>query len=78
MENKKLAVNMGNFNQLKELMKNHEKYKTMLFGENGEGETVSISINEDNVVCSTLQKNGWTRKNIVHADGSSEELYEKS
>ena len=49
----------------------------MYLGTNEHGEEVCISIFDEKIVTSTLQSNGWTRKNIYYRDGSREEMYEK-
>ena len=46
------------------------------FGENENGETVSISIFPDQIVTLTYQSNGWHRKNVYWRDGTREELFE--
>ena len=46
------------------------------FGENEDGEMVSISIFPDKIVTMTYQSNGWHRKNVYWRDGKREELFE--
>lgn len=59
------------------LMDKADTFKTRLTGQNGEGETVLISINHDNITTETLQHNNWTRENIYYRDGSTEELFHR-
>lgn len=49
--------------------------------ENEDKEIVIVSEGEDeddkSMITQTYQKNGWTRTNIYHEDGTVEELYNK-
>lgn len=62
---------------MNKLMDEHGDSKTMYPGTNEYGEEVYISIFNEKIVTSTLQSNGWIRKNIYYRDGSREEMYEK-
>lgn len=48
-----------------------------LMSENDDGEFTWASIGKDRIDVETLQSNGWTRVNIYHRDGTTEELYKK-
>ena len=61
---------------MRKLMEEHGDSKTAKFGSNELGEDVSISIFKDKIVVVTYQSNGWVRKNIYHADGCREELFD--
>jgi len=56
----------------------HEEYPEILFGENEDGESVHISVNEDHILVTTFQKNGWTRNNFYYDDDemTCEELFD--
>lgn len=72
-----MHIDFNNHEQLQSLMNRADEFPTMLIGENDSGEFVTTSICTDCIVCETLQKNGWTRKNIYHRDGTIEETYSK-
>lgn len=46
-------------------------------GTNSDGEKVIIRRGKAFFKLSTMQRNGWVRHNIIHEDGTAEELYEK-
>lgn len=72
-----ITIDPKNFKSLCELMDKYgETLKTMLFGENEDGETTITSINPDNIVVDTQQSNGWVRRNIYWRDGTREELFD--
>ena len=73
----KIRIDLSDLKAMREVMDKYHTTETMLVGENTEGETTTTSIFKDKIVVVTYQKNGWSRKNILHRDGSSEELYEK-
>ena len=76
-DSRTLKIDFDDFDAMRELMRNHEKYDTSLIGENGNHESVVIGIYADCIVTETLQDNGWTRKNVLWDDGTIEELYER-
>lgn len=51
---------------------------TLVDGINQDGETIILEkVQGSNAIqITTLQKNGWIRRNIYHCDGTTEELYE--
>ena len=61
-----------------EIMDNYCHLDYMLFGKSAEGESVTTSIWPDYIIVDTLQKNGWTRRNVYWRDGDTEELFSKS
>lgn len=62
------------FDSIKKVMKDD----TMMCGENKEGENVIIQRLGLKCYCvSTMQNNGWIRKNYFYSDGSTEETYER-
>lgn len=71
-----MNLNTRNYEEMIELMKRHKEFDQMLFGMNEDGENTQVSINEDNIVISTYQRNGWIRENVYWRDGTVEELYE--
>lgn len=48
------------------------------FGKNENGEDVLISVFDDKIVMETYQENGYIRTNILHEDGTTEELFAKT
>ena len=50
---------------------------SMFFGDNDQGENVTLSIYCDKIICTTYQKNGWVRTNIYHCNGDQEEIYNR-
>lgn len=48
-----------------------------LCGQNVDGENIIIERGDGFLKLTTAQHNGWTRLNILFADGSSEEYYRK-
>lgn len=72
-----LCENFDDHDNRVALMKEYaDKFPTALLGHNEDGEVVSTSINHDNIVVETFQKNGWIRTNVYWEDGTIEELYE--
>ena len=45
---------------------------------NDDGEDVLISVFDDRIVMETYQENGFIRTNILHEDGTTEELFTKT
>lgn len=72
-----MRIDFNDFEQLQSLMNRADEFPTMLMGENDSGEFMTTSICDDCIVCETLQKNGWTRKNIYRREGTTEEIYSK-
>lgn len=65
----------NNFKKIVELMSNHEEYPSYMKGQNTNGEDILISVNEDHIIVTTFQSNGWVRDNVYWIDGTIEELY---
>lgn len=61
---------------MRKVMDKYHTTKTMLFGENDDGEMTTTSIFKDKIVLVTYQSNHWVRKNILHRDGTIEELFD--
>ena len=59
-----------------EMLEKYGKCEGMV-GENSEGETVILSIDDEAACTTTSQTNGWHRINIWYKDGSWSESYEK-
>ena len=71
-----MEINPRDLHGMRQLMKEHGKSSNAYLGENENGESIEISIFEDNISVRTYQNNGWTRLNVYYEDGSSEELFE--
>lgn len=61
-----------------DLMEKHGDSDMMMYGENEDGEDVSVSVYKDRIIVDTVQQNGWIRRNIYWRDYTVEELYSKS
>lgn len=73
-----ISVDFEQFEECKKLMKELGREHGMPFlGRNEEDESVVIWIFKDRISVQTLQKNGWLRTNILWADGTREELFDK-
>lgn len=57
------------------LMEEYGEDGELAFGENQEGEFVTMTIEADRITTETMQKNGWLRRNVYWKDGTREELY---
>lgn len=77
MDSQKVIFNPQNYNEVIALMDNYGDSENLFFGENENGESITLDISHDKVTVSTLQKNGWERVNVYHRDGSTEETYKK-
>lgn len=75
--NKNISFDPADFAGMIELMDKYGDSEHPFFGENGDGETVSISIFHDKIVVVTYQHNNWTRKNTYYRDGDSDETFER-
>lgn len=73
-----IPIDLTDYESLIEIMDTYNHLDYMLFGEDAEGQSVTISIWPDYIVVDTLQKNGWTRRNVYWRDGDTEELFSKS
>ena len=63
-----------------ESVKQMDKYGDSKFpfeGENSDGERTLISVFKDKISMITFQHNDWIRTNILHRDGTTEEMFEK-
>lgn len=76
MTNKTIAIDFADLEAMREVMEKHHTTKTMLFGENMDGEKTNASIFKDRIILVTYQNNHWVRKNILHWDGTIEELFD--
>lgn len=70
-----IKIDFQDLDAMRELMDKYHTTETMLFGKNDEGEMTATSIFEDKIVHETYQNNHWIRKNILHRDGTIEEMY---
>ena len=70
-----IKIDFQDLDAMRELMDKYHTTETMLFGKNDEGEMTTTSIFEDKIVHETYQNNHWIRKNILHRDGTIEEMY---
>ena len=77
MNNQKIVFNPKNYSEIITLMDKYGDSKNLFFGENENGESITLDISHDKVMVSTLQKNGWERINIYHRDGTTEETYKR-
>ena len=71
-----IRIDFQDLDAMREVMDKYHTTKTMLFGKNDEGEMTTTSIFEDRIVHTTYQSNHWIRTNILHRDGTIEELYD--
>ena len=69
--------NPTDFKGMCDLMKRYYDEPLPFYGENEDGESVLISVNEHNITTQTFQHNDWLRTNVYYDDGTTEELYEK-
>ena len=75
--NPTITIDPSNFKSMCELMDKYgETTKTMLFGKNENGETITTSIFTDHIIVDTQQSNGWVRRNVYWRDGTREELFD--
>ena len=72
-----LQVDFSDRLQLASLMRTYGHTDHMFFAENENGESMIISVRPDSVKVETLQRNGWTRINIYHSDGTTEEIFRR-
>ena len=61
---------------LRGLMNSSDMFDSMLMGKNEEEEDVFVSVNSDDIVVTTYQKNHRVRKKIYYRDGTTEEIFE--
>jgi len=73
----KIKFDPNDFEGMQALMKEYGDSDSPYWGENINGEPVTISIFPDRIVVATLQENGWERTNIYHSDGTQEESYDR-
>ena len=71
-----IKIDFQDLTAMRKVMDEYHTTETMLFGENTEGEMTTTSIFKDKIVLVTHQKNGWVRKDILHRDGTREELFD--
>lgn len=72
-----LKFDPENCTAMMSLMDKYGNSDNMLFGDNDQGENVTLSIYCDKIICTTYQKNGWARTDIYYRDGDREETYNK-
>lgn len=73
---KLIQFDPSDFKGMLALMDKYGDSSYMFPGTNENGETTHISIFKDRILCSTMQQNGWVRKNIYWRDGTREEMYD--
>lgn len=61
---------------MRALMDQYGAQNAVFAGPNEHGEETTMSITRNNIMCETLQHNGWVRRNIYWRDGSSEEAFD--
>lgn len=71
-----MEFNPNDLQLMRNLMKKHGYSSNSFFGENVNGEQIELSIFTDKIMLRTYQHNGWSRLNIYHYDGTTEEIYE--
>ena len=76
MEKQQIYLDPTDFDSMIVLMDKYGDRKYPYFGENEEGEMVSISIFPDKIVTMTCQSNSRHRKNVYWRDGTRKELFE--
>ena len=62
------------YKELQQLVKYHE---LPVCGKNEDGENVIVEHGNCYFKVTTAQNNGWTRINVYHANGTTEETYQK-
>lgn len=72
-----ISLDPRDLDSLIELMDKYSHLGSKFFGKDEEGQSVTISIWTEHIIVDTLQKNGWTRRNIYYRDGYREELFSK-
>ena len=75
--NTTIRVDFGDWKSIIDAMDNYSHIDHMIFGKNSEGERIAMSIWSDRIILNTFQANGWTRINIYHRDGDTEETYDR-
>ncbi len=73
-DGKTINLDTSDLEGMIDLMDIADEFPSMQFGENAEGETVAISVNNDNITVETFQDNGWTLEAIFYRDGTVEEI----
>ena len=71
-----IRIDFSDLEAMCEVMDKYHTTKAMLLGENEDGEMTTTSIFEDEIVLVTFQSNHWVRKNILHRDGTIEEMFD--
>lgn len=66
-----LATDFGNPESRKQMCREFGESRSMLFGNNANGEDITISIAPDGIVVRTFQHNNRTRVNTFDADGNT-------
>lgn len=74
---KDMQVNFTDYSQITRLMKTYGNSNHMFFGENENGESITISVQPNSVTVETLQHNGWTRINTYYENGTIEEMFRR-
>ena len=73
---RKITFNPLDYASMMELMENHEKFPSMLVGENESGEMTELHVYSDHILLVTYQHNNWLRKNYYWSDGTTEEIFD--
>ena len=71
-----IRIDFSNRKDMYKLMDNPPATDTRLIGKSDDGEMTFTSIFKDKIVHTTHQHNGWVRVNVLHRDGTLEELFE--
>ena len=77
MDEINIALNSNNLESMAKLMGKYGDKESLFEGKNQKDEKILISIFSQRIIILTFQTNGWIRKNIIHKDGTKEELFEK-
>lgn len=73
---KTVKIDFNDFTAMVKLMDDADKLTTLLVGKNMEGERTFTSIHPHRIEVTTLQKNGWVRKNVLYRHGGKDEFFE--
>ena len=76
-DGKTINIDPRDYSGMLKLMDRADEFDSAWLGKNDKGETVMISINEDNITVETFQHNDWVRENIYYRDFTTEELFHK-
>lgn len=71
-----IRIDFQDLPAMRKVMDEYHTTETMLFGKTENDELTLTSIFKDRIVLTTYQNNHWIRVNVLHRDGTIEELYE--